>query len=74
MRYRHLFASIATVWVPEYRRIHLRIRSIAAKQALRWQILAPIGTSGTSLIGAPGTDDPQLTSNVVIPGIEGGAF
>ena len=49
----------------KYHEIHLRKRSIAVKQALRWQILAPIGTSGMSRMGAPSTDEPQLTSKVV---------
>ena len=62
---RHIFASIATTLVQKYRRIHFRKRSMAAKQTLRWQILAPSGTSGTSLMGAPSTEDPQLTSKVV---------
>ena len=57
-----------------YRRIHLRQWSITAKQAIRWQTLAPTGISGTSLIGAPSTEDPQLTSKVVFPCIEAGAF
>ncbi len=29
-----------------------------------WQILAPIGISGTSRIGAPSTEEPQLTSKL----------
>ena len=47
-----------------YRRIYLRIYQ-AAKQAFHWQTLTPIGISGTSRMGAPSTEDPQLTSKVV---------
>ena len=45
--------------------LHLRNWSIAIKQALRWQTLAPKGISGTNLIGASSTEEPQLTSKLV---------
>ena len=41
------------------------IFSIAAKQASRWQTHAPTGISATNWMGAPSTEDPQLTSKVV---------
>ena len=71
---RHIFASIATTLVQKYRRIHFRKRSMAAKQALRWQILAPSGTSGTSLMGAPKHRRSTIDLKGGIPGIEAGTF
>ena len=44
---------------------HLRKWSTAAKQALRWQTLAPTGISAINWISAPSTEEPQLTSKAV---------
>ena len=48
-----------------FRRIYLKIVSMAKMQALRWQTLAPSGTFSTNLVGDPRTDAPQLISNLV---------